>query len=157
MTQSVRGLDWTELRWNATRKILMRYASSTNQDCRRPLVTGKLLSTVLGFQRPVTWTGWPHDQSGYRPIVVLEMAQNISQPSLPTPFYSVLVTLSVFMTLSTVFHSINFPDNSPLSHSVLPVSFLPHLSFQLYISMKVSLSPDVILCGWPGLKHQLTN
>ena len=28
-----------------------------------------------------------------------------------------------------------------------------------YISlfMKVSLSPDIILCGWPGLKRQLTN
>ena len=23
--------------------------------------------------------------------------------------------------------------------------------------MKVSLSPDVILCGWQGLKHQLAN
>ena len=26
----------------------------------------------------------------------------------------------------------------------------------LYL-MKVSLSPDIILCGWLGLKHQLTN
>ena len=73
---------------------------------------------------------------------------NISQPSLPTPFYSVLVTVSVFMALSTVFHSINSPDNSPLSHSVLPVSFLPYWSFQLYcLFMKVSLSPDIMLCG----------
>ena len=31
------------------------------------------------------------------------------------------------------------------------------LSFQLYISIKVSLSPDMILCGWLGLKQQLTN
>ena len=46
---------------------------------------------------------------------------DINQPSLPTPFYSVLVSSSVFMALSTVFHSINFPDNSLLSHSVLPV------------------------------------
>ena len=72
---------------------------------------------------------------------------NISQPSLPTPFYSVLVTVSVFMALSTIFHSINSPHNSLLSHSVLPVSFLLYWSFQLYISMKVSLSPDIILCG----------
>ena len=72
---------------------------------------------------------------------------NISQLSLPTPFYSVFVTVSVVMALSTVFHSINSPDNSPLSHSVLPVSFLPYWSFQLYIFMKVSLSPDIILCG----------
>ena len=27
----------------------------------------------------------------------------------------------------------------------------------LYLFMKVSLSPDIILCGWLGLKHQLTN
>ena len=40
---------------------------------------------------------------------------DINQPSLPTPFYSVLVSVSVFMALSTVFHSVNSPDNSPLS------------------------------------------
>ena len=27
----------------------------------------------------------------------------------------------------------------------------------IYLFMKVSLSPDVILCGWLGLKHQPTN
>ena len=48
---------------------------------------------------------------------------DINQPSLPTPFYSVLLSVSVFMALSTVFHSIKFPDNSSLSHSVLPVLF----------------------------------
>ena len=52
---------------------------------------------------------------------------DINQPSLPTPFYSVLVSVSAFMALSTIFHSINSPDNSLLSHSVLPVLFLPHL------------------------------
>ena len=67
---------------------------------------------------------------------------DINQPSLPTPFYSVLVSvilfsfilfylihlfiLVVFMALSAVLHSINSPDNSPLSHSVLPVLFLPY-------------------------------
>ena len=45
------------------------------------------------------------------------------------------VFVSVFMALSTVFHSINSPDNSLLSHSVLPVLFLPYWSFQLYISL----------------------
>ena len=40
---------------------------------------------------------------------------DINQPSLPTPFlYSVFVTVSLFMALSTVFHSINSPDNSPV-------------------------------------------
>ena len=45
---------------------------------------------------------------------------DINQPSLPNPFYSVLVSVSVFIALSTVFHPINSPDDSPLSHSVLP-------------------------------------
>ena len=46
---------------------------------------------------------------------------DINQPSLPTPFYSVLVSVSVFMAFSTVIHPINSPNNSPLSHSVLLV------------------------------------
>ena len=51
-------------------------------------------------------------------------AFDINQLSLPTPFYSVLVSVSVFTSLSTVFHSINSPDNSSLSHSVLPVLYV---------------------------------
>ena len=54
---------------------------------------------------------------------------DINQASLLTPSYPVLVSVSVFMALSTVFHSINSPDNSPLSHSVLPVLFLLYWSF----------------------------
>ena len=65
---------------------------------------------------------------------------NINQLSLPTPVYSVLVSISVFMTLSTVFHSINSPDNSPRSHSVLPVSFSALLVLStLYIYLYESL------------------
>ena len=63
-----------------------------------------------------------------------------NQPSLPTPLYAVLVSISVFMALSAVFHSIASPDKSPFSHSVLPVLFLlPYWSFQLYISLYESL------------------
>ena len=72
---------------------------------------------------------------------------NINQLSLPTPFYTVLVSIWVFMALSTVFHSINSPDNFLLSHSVLPVLFLPSWSLQvMYPFVKVSFSPDIILC-----------
>ena len=60
---------------------------------------------------------------------------HIYQPSLPTPFYTVLLSISVFVAFSTVFYSINSPDNSPVSHSVLPVLFLLYWSFQLYISL----------------------
>ena len=61
--------------------------------------------------------------------------KDINQPSLPTPFYSVLVSVSVFMALSTVFLSIHSSDNSLFSHSVLPVFFLPYWFFQLHISL----------------------
>ena len=60
---------------------------------------------------------------------------DINQPSLPTPFYSDLVSISVFRVHSSVFHSIHSPDNSPLSHSVLLNLFLPYWSFQIYISL----------------------
>ena len=71
-------------------------------------------------------------------------------------FYSVLVSISVFMALSPVFHSITSPENSPLPHcSSGLISALLVLS-TIYIFMKVSLSPNIIFCGWLGLKHQLT-
>ena len=57
-------------------------------------------------------------------------AKDMNQLSLPTPFYAVFVSISVFMALSTVFHSLNSPDNSLttlLSH--------PYWSFQLLIPL----------------------
>ena len=66
---------------------------------------------------------------------------------LPSPFpvlffflYYVPVSISVFMALSTVFHSINSPDNSSFSDCVLPVLSLPHWSFELYIPLGMSPS-----------------
>ena len=54
---------------------------------------------------------------------------DVNQPRLPTPFYSVLVSISVFKALSTVFHSINSSDKlSPLSHAVLLGLVLPYWS-----------------------------
>ena len=60
---------------------------------------------------------------------------DVNHPILPTAFCFVLVSISVFMALSTVFHSINSSDNSPFSYSVIPVLSLPYWSFQLYISL----------------------
>ena len=60
---------------------------------------------------------------------------DINQLSLPASFYSLPVSISVFMALSTVFPSITSPDNSPLSYSVLPFLFLPYWSFRLHISL----------------------
>ena len=57
------------------------------------------------------------------------------------------------MALSTVFYSINSPDISPLlCSSGLFSALLGHTT--MYLFMNVSLSPDIILCGWVGLKHQ---
>ena len=58
---------------------------------------------------------------------------DINQLSLPTPFYSVLVSVSVFVAL----HSINSPENSLLSHSVLPYFCLigPFNYISLYESL----------------------
>ena len=68
-------------------------------------------------------------------VRMLCYVKDTNQPRLPTPFYSVLVPVSVFMALSTLFHSINSPNNSSLSHSILLVLILLCWSFQLYISL----------------------
>ena len=67
-------------------------------------------------------------------VGMLRFMSDRNQQSLPTPFYSILASISVFMDLSSVFHSINSPDNAPLSHSVLLVLFLPYWYFQLHVS-----------------------
>ena len=64
---------------------------------------------------------------------------DINQPSLPTPVYSVLVSISVCKALSTVFHSINSPDNSPFSHCVLQVLSLWLIGPFNYMSLYESL------------------
>ena len=83
-------------------------------------------------------TGLP---SSVADIAVYVFVFDINQPSLPTPFDSVLVSVSVFKALSTVFHSINSPDNSSSLISVLL------LFSTVYIFMVVSFNPDTILCG----------
>ena len=80
----------------------------------------------VGLSKMVSGEVIPH----LHVVGMLQFVFDKNQLSLPTPFYSVLVSISVFITLSTVFHSINSPDNSPLSHSVLVVLSLPHWSFQ---------------------------
>ena len=69
----------------------------------------------------------------------LVYVKDINEPALPTPFYSVLVSISVFMALSTVFYSINSSDSSPFSHSVLPVLALPFNN--MYIFYESLLQP----------------
>ena len=73
---------------------------------------------------------YPSPRAHLHVVGMVRFMSDTNQPSLPTPFYSVLVSISVFMALSTVFHSICSPDNSPFSHPVLP-----YWSFHLYISL----------------------
>ena len=98
------------------------------------------------FARPPHLAGSP-SRGGDVTVDVFD----INQPSLPTPFffffYSVIVSTSLFVALSTVFYSITSPDNSPLSHcSSGLLSALLVLSTR-YLLMKVSFSPDLIPSG----------
>ena len=85
-------------------------------------------------EKPTVLMGAP-SRHGDVAVYVLD----INQLSLPTPFYSLLVSISVFMALSTVFHSINPSDDSLLSHSVFPVLFLPFFGTFNYVSLYESL------------------
>ena len=80
----------------------------------------------------------PHTSStrAYLHVVgMLRFMSDINKPSLPIPFHFVLVSLYLFMALSTVFNSTNSSNNSPFSHYVLSVLSLPYWSFQLYTSL----------------------
>ena len=87
---------------------------------------------------------------------VVVYVKYVNQPSLPTPF---LFCSCVYFCLYGAFGCISFhrnsTDNSPLSHPVLAVLFLPYWSSQLYISLYESLPQPwyIILRGWLGLKH----
>ena len=83
----------------------------------------------------------------------------INQPSLPSPFhlFLCLYIISVFMALSTVFHSINPPDYSAFSICSSGLIYALLVLSTTYLFIKVSLSPDIILCGSMGSEHQLTN
>ena len=68
---------------------------------------------------------------------------DINQPSLPIPFYSVLVHISVFMALSTVFHSIKKLPTFRFFTLFFWSYFCligPFNSFQLYTSLRKSSS-----------------
>ena len=81
----------------------------------------------------------------------------IMHPSFSTPFYSVLVSVSIFLALSTVFHSTNSPDNSP-AFSLFFRSYFCLIGRFNYISLyeHPPVNPDIILCDSLGVKHQLT-
>ena len=83
---------------------------------------------------------------------------DVNQPSLPTPF---LFCFCVYFCPYGPFNCISFHKLSrqvsafSLYSSGLISAFL--VLSTTYHFVKVSFSPDVILCGWLGLKRQLTN
>ena len=87
-----------------------------------------------------------------------DLCPTYSNRACPLSFIPFLC-ISVFMALSTVFHSINSPDNSPLSHSVLTVFFLPNWPFN-YVSLYESLPQPwydlLCLTGFKTTTNKLT-
>ena len=81
-------------------------------------------------------------------------AFDINQPSLPTPFYSVLVYFCLYGPFNCIsFHKFSRELSTFSLCSSGPPSALSVLS-AVYLFVKVSFSPDIILCDWLGLKHQ---
>ena len=94
---------------------------------------------------------WAH----LRVVGMLQFMSDISQPSLPTSFYSVLVSVYLFMALSTILTTL------PTTVHFLTL-FFRFISALLvlsttYLFMKVSFSPDAIPSGRLGSKHQVSN
>ena len=77
-------------------------------------------------------------------VGMLRFMSDINQPSLPTPFNSVLISVSVFMALSTVFHF----QILPTTLRFLTRFFRSYLCLStVYLFMKVSFSFDIIPSG----------
>ena len=127
--------------------------ADVNYDAVYVRVDERLMLTMMwsSFHPPVP-EGWP-SCGGNVAVYVFD----INQPSLLAPFYSALVSVSVFRILSTVFLYLNSPDNSAFSLCSSDLISAVLVLSTRYLVMKVSFSPDIILCGWLDLKHWLTS
>ena len=80
------------------------------------IIAGLLLSLLTITTVTSATTATTESPRAHLHVVgTLWFMSDINQPSLPTPFYSVLASIPVFMAFSTVFHSINSPNNCPFS------------------------------------------
>ena len=83
--------------------------------------------------------------------------QDMNQPSLLTPFYTVLGLFLCFGPFNCIsFHKFSQQLSIFSLCSSGLISTLSVLS-TICLFKKVSFSPDMIPCGWVGSKHQLTN
>ena len=99
----------------------------------------------LQIAKPGTW-------------VMITKRHMLLASNLPAPFYSVLVSISAFFGPFTCisFHKF-FRQLS--AFSLCSSSFISALLVlsTIHLFIKLSFSPDIILCGWLGLKYQHTN
>ena len=88
---------------------------------------------------------WAHFRRGFCGLCLLHKSAELAHS-----FWPVLVSISVFMALSTLFHSINYPENPPPSHFLLQVLFLLYGLFQLHISLWKSPSALIqsVMVDW---------
>ena len=82
---------------------------------------------------------------------------DLNQPSLPTP----LILFLWLFCLYGPFNCISFQKFSRQLSAFSPYSsgliYASVVLSTIYLFMKVSLSPDILLCVWLGLKRQLTS
>ena len=110
------------------------------------------LSEEVGWISGVVHAGSP---SGGGDVTVYVL--NINQLSLPTLFLHFCVCFCLYGPLTCIsFHKFSQQFFTfSLCPSGLISAFL--VLSTIHLLMKVFFIPDVILCGWLGLKHQLTN
>ena len=80
--------------------------------------------------------------SGYSAVDVLFKQMCVH---CAVPFYSVLVSISVSMALSTVFHSINSPNSSPFSYCSSSLISAILVLATIYLFMKVFFTSDMMI------------
>ena len=99
----------------------------------------KLTPLFRMFCLLIVTTSVPSDSSSRGGDVAVNVF-DINQPSVPTPYYSVLVSVSVLMTLSALFHSINSLDKTLRFLTLFfHCCFCPTSPFNyIYLFMKVS-------------------
>ena len=85
---------------------------------------GQLSLSVIQLWAPLACqVDWRFPRA-HLPVVWMLRFMSLTYTNRACPFLLLyLISVSVFMALSTIFHSINSPDNFPLSHSVLQSYF----------------------------------
>ena len=134
--------DWLKLHgWLAARTPLLNSQLQQNRWSARleRLKTNSLLVCHIAWYSQVVQL---HHLQYQRALLlhVVGMLWSCLWHKLTELVHSLPVSASVLTALSTVFHFINSPDNSPFLHSVLRVLFPTYWSFQLYISLRKSPS-----------------